>query len=151
MKLKMNTNAIGLIFLFLGLLAIAIYYFYPRGVKFTLSKTIDFPIKKIEVGYPYNYISQENIFEYVFLINREYDSLFVDSLGKMLNFLEYDYIVTYGKELRDLSYSPYLKKFKDGCTSIEGMPLIPNYLPYATNKVYIYQIKKNPKLRGGCG
>jgi hypothetical protein len=75
-----------------------------------------------------------------------YDSIFVENISKELNFDKYNYIITYQKQLKALTYSPYLAK-KEDFLSLPEKPLIPTFDTIITDKVYIYRIRKNNKYR----
>jgi hypothetical protein len=134
-----------------------LYCYYPRTISFELVKKID----KFENCYPrngFNYVSNQGDIMY-WLVTfyqkdicverglKGYDSIFVDNLGKELDFEKYDYIITYQKQLKALRHSPYLTKTEDDLYFDKQTPLIPTWESEITDKVYIYQIKKNNRYR----
>ena len=82
-----------------------------------------------------------------YTISQGYDYIFVHNLSKTLDYEKYDYIITYQKQLKALTYSPYLAKKEDFCSYLKEKPLIPTFDTVITDKVYIYRIEKNDKYR----
>jgi len=135
-----------------------VYYFYPRNVHFELAKEIEKPNPEFDRSYfvGFEYIeNKESLFFYMvyryeeppFRDMKGYDTVFVKTLSKDLDFDRYDYIIAYQKKLKKLRYSPYLTKTEDGLYFEERTPLIPIWDSVRTDKVYIYRIKKNKKFR----
>jgi hypothetical protein len=137
-----------------------LYYYYPRKVAFELTKEINKPYLDFDrsyyIGFDYVKDKERLIF---YMINyykksscvkaglKGYDSIFVENLGKELDFKRYDYIITYQKQLKELRHSPYLTKTEDGLYHDKRTPLIPTWDSVITDNVYIYRIKKNNKYR----
>ena len=135
-----------------------VYYFYPRSVHFELAKEIEKPNPEFDRSYfvGFEYIeNKESLFFYMvyryeeppFRDMKGYDTVFVKTLSKDLDFDRYDYIIAYQKKLKKLRYSPYLTKTEDDLYFEERTPLIPIWDSVRTDKVYIYRIKKNNKFR----
>jgi hypothetical protein len=136
-----------------------LYYYYPRSISFELTKEIDEPNLDFDISYwlSYDYVPNEErlmfwmVKKYQYPYSRAdeqgYDSIFVQNLSKELDFKKYDYIITYQKQLKELRHSPYLTKTEDGLYFDKKTPLIPTFDTEITDKVYIYQIKKNNKYR----
>jgi hypothetical protein len=140
-----------------------LYYYYPRKVSFELTKEIDKPYSDFDRTYYVGFNHVENkkhlmwymidIYKAIYPPSRQeqgYDSIFVENLGKELDFNKYDYIITYQKQLKELTYSPYLANNFDDCRFMDEKPLFPTFDTAITDKVYIYQIKKNKKYRPPC-
>jgi hypothetical protein len=151
-------------FIFLMLLVITagccFYYYYPRKVSFKFVVEIPKPDERFDNSewLSYDYIRNENelMFFLVDYYKKEscikngligYDSAFIQNFGKTLNFDKYDYAITFHKQLKALTYSPYLANNFDDCGFMEEKPLFPTFDTVITDKVYIYQIKKNKKYR----
>ena len=151
---------IAIVVFILGLYYLySLYYYYPRKVSFELTKEINKPNEDFDNSQwlSFNYIeSKEKLifwmvekfqYPYSWYNEKGYDSIFVENLGKELDFKKYDYIITYQKRLKELRHSPYLTKTEDGLYFDKQTPLIPTFDTEITDKVYIYQIKKNNKYR----
>ena len=144
------------IFLFLG--AGTLYYFVPRKVYFSLIKEIETPCDGFDntqfVGFHYVESEERLLYWMVeYLSSRSklelqgYDSLYVNNLSKELDFVKHDYIIAYQKQIKSLSYSPYLTRKIDGIYFDKKTPLIPTWDCQVTDRIYIYQIKKNNRFR----
>jgi hypothetical protein len=142
---------IGGIFIIL-LFSYFINYYYKRKIYFYLYKVIELPYEEFdEYNSKYFHIldSQSSMCHY--LIDMQgYDSLYVFDLMKQLNFEVNDYIISYNKELVELSYSPYLSRSKDGCGYLKDIPLIPLYNDFKTDSVFIYRTSKLHGYRVPC-
>lgn len=149
MKKKLKIKKIIYLILLIGIIGSVLYYFYPRNVAFSLYR--EFDITNKEEFFPYHYVDNEDIFCVLLIKENGYDSVFVTDIAKKIDFINYNYIITFNKNLLKLSYSPYYTDFEDGCPSVKLTPLIPKYSQNKTNKMYIYKIKKNSKFRGICG
>ncbi len=135
-----------------------LYYYYPRKVSFELAKEIE-PFTGLSSPMNgFNYVKDENelffwlIYCYDKPICKErglmgYSLPFVKRLASELDFETYDYLITYKQKLQSLFYSSYLTRTKDGLYFDKLTPLIPEFYPEITDKVYIYRIKKNNKFR----
>lgn len=136
------------------------YYYYPRKVSFELTKEIAKPNigfdRTYYLGFDYTKNEEKLIFYLVDYYKKlscikaslkGYDSVFVQNIGKELDFNRYDYLITYQKKLTSLTYSPYLAKKKDCMNYLPERPLIPTFDTIITDKIYIYRIKKNNKYR----
>ncbi len=134
-----------------------LYYYCPRTVSFELAKEIPKPHDEFDnshfMGFEYADSKDRLLYwlvehyEPFYPLGYRYDSTFVENLAKTLDFEKYDYIITYQKELKSLSYSPYLTKSKDGLYYDKRTPLVPIFDTIMTDKVYIYQIIKNKRFR----
>ena len=138
-----------------------IWYNHPRKFAFELTLEIPKPNATFDrsdwLSYDYIRDNDELFFFMVEYYNKfssvhklykaGYDTLFIENLSKQLDFKRYDYIITYKKQLKSLDHSPYLTKHQDGLYFDKRTPLIPSFDTIITNKVYIYQIKKNKKFR----
>ena len=135
-----------------------VYYFYPRSVHFELAKEIEKPYPEFDRSYfvGFEYIeNKESLFfcmvyryeEPQFRDMKGYDTVFVKTLSKDLDFDRYDYIIAYQKKLKKLRHSPYLTKTEDGLYHEKRTPLIPIWYSRITDKLYIYRIKKSNKFR----
>ena len=78
-----------------------------------------------------------------------YDSIVIDELCNKLDFVNYDYIITYHKQLKHLKYSPHLSHTKDLISKDEDKrtPLIPVFNSANRDSLYIYRILNNDKFR----
>lgn len=137
-----------------------LYYYYPRKVSFELVKVIDKPCKEYDKShwFSFGYVQNKERLKF-WMIDyyhrtscvekgiKGYDSIFVENLSKELDFEKYDYIIAYQKQIKELKYSPYLTKTEDGLYFDKRTPLIATWGRIKTNKVYIYQIKKNENFR----
>jgi hypothetical protein len=143
-----------------GISVFLFYYFHPRVVPFQLTMEMDKPYLNFDrtyyVGFDYVMNKEQLMFFFVAYYKKMsciktdlkgYDSIFVQNFSKELDFKKYDYIITYQKRLKSLTYSPYLAKKWDGCAYLDKKPLIPTFDTILTDKVYLYQIKKNTKYR----
>jgi len=151
--------------LFLGIVLLIFFgfycfcYYYPRMISFELFKEIPKPTEDFDNSYwiTYDYIRNEDCLMYCFVnyyktlpsnMQKEgYDYVFTKKLSKILDYEQYDYIVSYQKQLMSLTYSPYLAKKKDFMEYLKEKPLIPTFDSVITDKVYIYRIEKNKKYR----
>ena len=135
-----------------------LYYFYPRNVHFELAKEIEKPNPEFDYSYckGFEYVAnKESLFSCMVYCYEEpqfrdmkgYDTVFVKTLSKDLDFDRYDYIIAYQKKLKKLRHSPYLTKTEDGLYHETKTPLIPTWDSRITDKLYIYRIKKNNKFR----
>jgi hypothetical protein len=136
-----------------------LYYYYPRKISFEFIKSVNKPDKKYDnsqfIGFHYVSNEEELMFwlvkkyEYPYSCSDDigYDSIFVENLRKDLDFKTYDYIITYQKKLKVLTYSPYLAKKRDLMDYLTEKPLIPTFDTIITDKIYLYQIKKNNQYR----
>jgi len=134
-----------------------LYYYYPREVSFELAKEILKPHRKFDnsqfVGFEYVDSKDRLIYwlvehyKHFYPKEQGYDSIFVENIGKELDFNKFDYIITYQKQLKMLRHSPYLTRKEDGLYFNKKTPLIPTWDSVITDKVYIYRIKKNNKYR----
>ena len=133
------------------------WYYYPRKVSFELYKEIPKPTENFDNSQwlSYDYIRSEERLIY-FLTDyykqrypprQGYDSVFAQNINKTLDYENYDYLITYQKQLKALRYSPYLAKKEDGLGYEKENPLIPTFDTAITDKVYIYRIEKNNKYR----
>ncbi|MDD4610048.1 MAG: hypothetical protein PHY71_07925 [Bacteroidaceae bacterium] len=133
------------------------WYYYPRTVPFKFVMEIKKPYKEFDcssfIGFHYANSKDRLMF---FLVeygkkysphNRVYDSLFVENIAEKLDFKRCDYIIGYQKRLKALRHSPHLRQTEDGLYFDKRTPLIPTWDSTITNKIYIYQIKKNNKYR----
>lgn len=153
---KLIVYCFATVILLLG--AGTLYCFVPRRVHFQLIKEIEKPCDGFDntqfVGFHY-VESSERLFYWMveYLSSRSrpefqgYDSLYVNNLSRELDFVQYDYIIAYQKKLKSLSYSPYLTRKIDGIYFDKKTPLIPTWDSQVTDMIYIYQIKKNNRLR----
>ncbi len=135
-----------------------LYYYYPRKISFELFIEIPKPTESYDNSQwlSYHYIQNEERLIY-FLTDyykqryppqQGYDDLFAYNVSRTFDFKNYDYIMVYQKQLKSLSYSPYLAKKEDGIGDCEKKkPLIPAFDTTLTDRVYIYRIKKNNKYR----
>lgn len=136
------------------------WYYHPRTVEHELTIEISKPYPNFDRSYyvGFDYICNEERLMFYMVKYYEkpsciranltgYDSLYVLNISKQLNYEKYDYLIVYQKELLSLQYSPYLTKTKDGLYFDKRTPLIPTFDTLITDKVYIYQIKKNKKFR----
>ena len=136
-------NIMWLSFVFLAIIVIAILcyrYYYSKTVHvpFEFVKEIPKPREDFDRSQwlTYHYVRNEERLMY-FLVDwykttyppekqkKGYDSVFVQHLGKELNFDKYDHIITYQKQLKDLAYSPYLAKTEDGLGYLKESLLSP--------------------------
>ena len=137
-----------------------LYYYYPRNVSFEFTIEIQKPNKEFDksqfIGFDYADSKDRLMFWLVDYYKKEsciknglvgYDSIFVQNLAKEFDFKKHDYIITYQKQLKALRHSPHLTKTEDGLYFDKKTPLIPTFDTALTDKVYIYQIKKNNKYR----
>jgi|LSQX01.2.fsa_nt_gb hypothetical protein len=152
---------LGYIFLFVLVSGLGIlYYCCPRYVSFEPTTEFQKPSTDFDnsqfIGFNYA-DTQDKLIYWLVEHNKtiyppskqeqSYDSIFVQNLAKELDFQKYDYIITYQKQLKALRHSPYLTKTEDGLYYDKKTPLIPIFDNMITDKVYIYQIKKNNKYR----
>ena len=166
MRNKNNIFLIVLIIMALAIPFLGIYmgkywYYHPRNITFELAMELPIPNESFDYSdwLSYNYVSDEDQLMYWMVIwynqrpknNRfykaGYDSCYVECISKQLNFKKYDYIIVYQKRLNSLDHSPNLTKQRDGLYYDNRIPLIPTFDTLVTDKVYIYQIKKNKKYR----
>jgi len=151
---------IAIVVFILGLYYLySLYYYYPRKVSFALVKEITKPNEDFNNSQwlSFDYVrNKEQLMFYMVdyyktlppeMQEEGYGSIFIENLGKELDFKKYDYIITYQKRLKELRHSPYLTKTEDGLYFDKQTPLIPTFDTEITDKVYIYQIKKNNKYR----
>lgn len=137
-----------------------LYYYYPRKVSFEIVKIIDKPCKEYDNSqwFSFDYVENKERLKFWMIdyYNRlpciekgikGYDSIFVENLSKELDFEKYDYIIAYQKQIKELKYSPYLTKTEDGLYFDKRTPLIATWDKVKTDRVYIYQIKKNKNFR----
>jgi len=137
-----------------------LYYYYPRKIAFEFVKEIEKPNKEYDLSQFVGFHYVQNNKDFLFYLaaynkaqyykqsnNQDYDSLFVQNLSKELNFDKYDYIMTYQKQLKALTYSPYLAKKEDLMGYLSEKSLIPTFDTVITDKLYIYRIKKNNEYR----
>lgn len=134
-----------------------VHYYYPRKISFILVKELNKP-NNIDnsQGLSYHYIQKKERLIY-FLTDyykqryppqQGYDSTFANDIAEMFDYEHYDYIITSQKQLKALTYSPYLAKKEDGLGNCEKeKPLIPTFDTVITESIYIYQIEKNNKYR----
>jgi hypothetical protein len=160
MKSKMLIILISVLLVSIGLYCV--YYYVPRVVSFEFVKEIPKPYQEFDnsqfIGFDY-VKNEERLMFWLFEKYKDewkpygqaqmqgYDSSFVENLSEELNFDKYDYLITYHKKLNKLTYSPYLTKTKDDLYFDKKTPLIPTFDSVITDKLYIYQIKKNTKYR----
>ena len=141
-----------LILIFVGIYCI--HYYYPRKVSFNLAKEIDKPNERFDYSRQFSYYYAENEKRLIYFLTdyykhrdppqQGYDSVFAYNVSKNLDYEHYDYIIICQKQLKALTYSPYLAKKEDWIGDCEKKkPLIPTYDTVITDKVYIYQIEKN--------
>lgn len=134
-----------------------IYYYCPRKVSFELAMVIEKPCKEFDnshfIGFEYAN-NKENLiywmvehYKYYYSQGQTYDSLYVENLSNELDFNNFDYLIAYQKQLKELKYSPYLTKTEDGLYFDKRTPLIPTWDSVITDKVYLYRIIKNNKFR----
>ena len=145
-----------IVFIFVGFYCF--YYYYPKKISFELFKEIPKPTENFDNSQwlSYNYIQSEERLIY-FLTDyykqryppqQGYDSIFAYNISEIFDYEHYDYIITYQKQLKTLTYSPYLAKKEDGLGDCEKKkPLIPTFDTIIMDKVYIYRIEKNNKYR----
>jgi hypothetical protein len=139
---------------------LALYYYYPRKVSFELAKEINKPTDDFDnsqfMGYHYVKDADELVYLWVDFYGylsswqkekKGYDAIFVNNLVKKLDFENYDYLITYQKQLKGLRHSPYLTYREDGLKYEKKIPLIPIWESESTNKIYLYRIKSNNKYR----
>ncbi len=128
-----------------------LYYYYPRNVSFELAVEIDKPHKDYDNSPFIGFHTVENKSRLMFWMvekcesdfpGKAYDSIFVESVSQKLNYKKFNYIIVYQKELKELRYSPYLTKTRDGLPFNKTTPLIPTFDTSITDKIYIYQLKK---------
>ena len=145
----------------LSILLWCIYYFVPRHVIFEHVKTINQPIRYYDRTEEtnFNYISNKNDLWWWFrdwystdplFIEKGiigYDSLFIAQLSEELDYCNYDYIITYQRELKELKHSPYMSHDDAAYYFDKRTPLIPVFKEKHTTKVYIYKIKKSGDFR----
>lgn len=148
----------------LAILAIAaslVYYYYPRKVKFELVCTLNKPgIEPCPDFDLYSYKGfnkAENhdqlkywLLEYPIIHKHpewSLDSLCVERITDELDFVKYDYLITYQKELLELYHSPHLRKTKDGLYFDKRIPLICKWDTTHTESVYIYRMRSNKHYR----
>ena len=160
----LNLRQRGMVLLVIGIMMpifVGLYcfhYYYPRKVSFELIKEMPKPTKNFSNAqwFTYHYIQNKESLIY-FLTDyykqrcppqQGYDSIFACNISKKFDYENYDYIITYQKQLRALTYSPYLTKKEDGFGDcVPKKPLIPTFDTVITDKVYIYRIEKNNKYR----
>lgn len=141
-------------------LACNFWYYHPRIVEYELTTEISKPSPNFdrshEVGFDYIHNEERLMFFMVKYYEKlscirtnltGYDSLYALKISKQLNYEKYDYLIVYQKELQSLRFSLYLTKTKDDLYFDKRTPLIPTFDTLITDKVYIYQIKKNNKFR----
>lgn len=146
---------------FVSVLLGGIYFFAPRHVNFEFVQAFDQPIKyfdrtnekRFDYVYDQNYLwwwLKDWYLTKDFFIKKcivGYDSTYIESIARNLDFDKYDYIITYQRELTELKCSPYLSH-KDAASYFDKRtPLIPVFKETRTTKVYIYKIKKNGAFR----
>ena len=144
--------------LFLGLSAL--YFFCPRKVSFELAIEMtrsndDFDNSQF-MSYHYVRSADELVYLWVdfygYLSARQkdkkgYDSLFVSTFAKSLDFEKYDYLLAFRRQFKALHHSPYLTKTEDLLYHDKRIPLIPTWDSEITDQIYIYRIKKNRRFR----
>jgi len=155
-KNKWRILIILVVFVSVG--AYFLYYYHTRRIAFTFVKEIPIPNENYDNSrwFSYHYIQNEERLMYCLIDyykhrnppQQGYDSTFAHNVGNAFDYEHYDYIMVYQKQLKDLTYSPYLAKKYDYIGNCEAKkPLIPTFDTVITDKVYIYRIKKNNKYR----
>ena len=160
MRKKVMLLIVGIIIVLIFVGLYCFHYYYPQKVSFELFREIPKPTESFDNSYwlTYSYIQNEeelmfSLVNYYKILPSEikkegYDSIFVKKLSEMLDYKHYDYIISYQKQLKALTYSPYLAKKKDKLGDCEEKkPLIPTFDTVITDKVYIYRIEKNNEYR----
>ena len=134
----------------------AVWYYVPRSVKFELDRELSLPRPDLDY---YSFIGFDKaededdlwfwLFENPARENPgwQYDSLFVKQLVEELDFDEFDYLICFQKQLLNLSYSPYLRKTKDGIYWDKRIPLVASWDTVRTDRIYLYRIKSNSRFR----
>lgn len=128
-----------------------IYYFYPRNVYFEYVDTI--PIKNMSyTNADYSGViilhNNDEIYRYTMAFNYEtgVDSTYIYTFNRSLDFMNYDYVLSYHRKLICLKYSPYLRN-KDTLYFDRKYPLIPTFDDNISMYIYVYKIKKNKRFR----
>lgn len=164
--MKSKTISITFLFIVTCVIIITVYliykfwYYHPRIVEYELTTEISKPSPNFDRSHEmsFDYIHNEERLMFFMVKYYEklscmranlagYDSLYALKISKQLNYEKYDYLIVYQKKLQSLRYSPYLTKTKDDLCFDKRIPLIPTFDTFTTDKVYIYQIKKNNKFR----
>lgn len=148
------------IIILIGVISYILYFFIPRSINFECVMEIPKPNDEFDmssyIGFDYAENADRLHFWLVDFFFKSscvrdcltgYDDKYVENISKQLDFKRYDYIIAWQKELKELRYSPYLTKTKDGLYFDKRTPLIPTWSDVITDKVYIYRIKKNHKFR----
>lgn len=157
----MKNNAKYFIISIIFIIVVFIFYYcYPRKVPFELVKEINKPNKDFErIDYiGFDYVENEERFKYYMTdyYSKEscskddlkgYSSCFVETIAEELDFLRYDYIITYQKKLISLRHSPKLTKTEDNICFDSRTPLIPIWDSEKTDKIFIYRITNNNRFR----
>lgn len=145
----------------LSIFVFAVYYFYPRKIKFQYVYQI--PITNSTFNYPGLWGIAENQKRLYFLLLDLFappriskftphymiggigvDSTYLEQLLPLFDFANYNYIILYQYQLSELIYAP---GFKDGIYHDKRTPIYPMYDSIPSRYVYIYSIEKNDKFR----
>ena len=128
----------------------ALYFYCPRKVSFELATEITKPSEEFSMPF-YYYVSGADELFYPMGSRRKdkkgYDSLFVSTFAKSLDFEKYDYLLAFRRQFKALHHSPYLTKTEDLLYHDKRIPLIPTWDNEITDQIYIYRIKKNRRFR----
>ena len=128
----------------------ALYFYCPRKVSFELATEITKPSEEFSMPI-YYYVSGADELFYPMGSRRKdkkgYDSLFVSTFAKSLDFEKYDYLLAFRRQFKALHHSPYLTKTEDLLYHDKRIPLIPTWDSEITDQIYIYRIKKNRRFR----
>lgn len=128
----------------------SVYFFYPRDIKFDLVDRIDLNKENVDHDCGFLIITNNKGLESkfkMFNILKQYKSLVN---FEMFDFTKNDYLVTYGKELKKLTYNWHFVFFVDDnyyWFKIEHWKRIPLKAIYIDEKnignyICIYKIKK---------
>jgi len=88
------------------------------------------------------------------VVNNEcnYDIIYNDSLIELLDFNQYDYVVTFQKKIIDIEYDEKYAKKNDHCKYIKNLK--PIKVQYSddmfVNQLFIYKIYEKEKYRHLC-
>ena len=67
------------------------------------------------------------------------------------DFVNYDYIFTFGRERSELSYSDDITSQIDGCPYLKKIPLLADYKSDSPGDIiYVYKISSKHKFRSPC-
>lgn len=160
----MNKNTIFITVLIILGISISIFlfwYYHVRHVKFELEKVLAPPEHGVGGNADFmGFELVENENDLLFWLCEQfkksyyrdngvigYDMEYAKKLSKELDYENYNYIITYNKEILDLQHSPYLTRHEDGLYFDERTPLFPTFYTKRTDKVYIYKIKNDCKYR----